>query len=102
MKFKTWIESVERINVPYSMGAQYIHAFKNPTAQEAKNWLNQYKELRAMSDGQDMWIWDAKIADHKTISDALGLDYYGTVVNDNRWVLKNPGQIDLIWNKRGR
>lgn len=100
MKFRSWIEAVEKIDVPYSMGAQYVYALKNPTAQETKEWLTKFNELRALSDGKNIWVWKALLADHKTISDALGLDYYNTVINDNRWTIKNPGQIDLIWDRR--
>lgn len=96
---KTWSEgSIEKINVPFSMGLEEVPTIINPTAQEAKQWLQKFGELKAVSDGKDVWIWDAHKADHKTISDALKLDWM-QVVDNKRWTLKNPGQIDLIWNR---
>src|ERR1700681_1759550 len=63
-------EAAKRINI----GGWAVTVLTNPSVLQVGNALNKYKELRwVVDDAEDTFVWNAGMAVHDDVSEALGL-----------------------------
>jgi len=88
-----------------------VRVFVNPTEEFAVSFLSKLEdeskgdpfktaEVRGVTDGENIWLWNASSATHNDVAVPLGLDYYG--INDASGLLrlKSENNIRYVYGRK--